>query len=229
MQASRDVHVSIQDLERYLRFVGIHARPRLVGELQGCIILHVEERQSIECNIYNALMLVRSSPQLKIRWYESYLASYMITEYLQSAHEIILSPKFLECIATSATELWVNSQFEEYNYWSKLSYIRWVISQLNLGIEEGLMRRRTNFGVDHGAIQAWLQDLRSNGDQLYKIWPRLEMSHAYWTPYVETYLHSPCGFPTDWPTELPEMDFSDFMLSNSLARGPSNSSKAREN
>ena len=205
MQTSYDVHVLLQDLERYLRFVSLQARPQHAGKVQGCIVLHVNRGGAVEYDIYNALMLVlRSSPQLKIRWHETWQASYLRTRDIPGAAEIILSAKFLEYIAISATEVWIRPLTWEFanrerSHTVTLIYIHGVDVQLHPEIEQGLMRsNHLETWIDSEAILVWLQDLGASKDHSHIFQPR--------TPPTLT----SCGFISDWPQEFSDPDFSNF-------------------
>jgi hypothetical protein len=204
MQVLYDVNITLLDLEEYIRFVDLQGGPQPASKVQGYIVLHVNTRESLESNIYGALMLVRSSPHLRIRWYESWLASNAITLDEQGVAEIILSPKFLEYVATSATEVWIiphaqNVELREEDHKPTPTWIGNVEIQLTPEIEKGLMRSNdAETWVDSEALLVWLQDLGASEDHSRCFWPRLQPSL------------SACGFISDWPEGFPEPDFSDF-------------------
>ena len=205
MQTSYDVHVLIQDLEKYLRFVSLQARPQHAGKVQGCIVLHVNRGGVVEYDIYNALMLVlRSSPQLKIRWHETWQALYLRTRDISGAAEIILSAKFLEYIAISATAVWITPLTWEFGSREQspavtLILIHGVDVQLHPEIEQGLMRsNHLETWIDSEAILVWLQDLGATKDHSHIFRPRM-------LPTLTS-----CGFFGDWSQEFSDPDFSSF-------------------
>jgi hypothetical protein len=206
MQVLYDVNITLLHLEKYIRFINLQGRPQPASKVQGYIVLHVNTCKSWECNIYSALMLVRSLPHLRIRWYESWLASNAITLDEQGVAEIILSPQFLEYVATSATEVWIvphaqNVELQEGDHQSTPTWIDNVDIQLKPEIEKGLMRSDdAETWVDSEALLVWLQDLGASEDHSHCLWPRLQPSL------------SACGFISDWSEEFPEPDFSNLSV-----------------
>lgn len=213
MQIPYDVHVSIKELESYVRFIDLQARPQHAGNVQGRIVLHVDKHVPWGYDIYSALMLLRSSPQLNVRWYGSWLVSCGIAMGNQGLAEIVLSTKFLEYIATSATEVWIipntrDVELAEGDCKLPFTGIREVSIKLKPEIEERLMRSNdAETWVDPGAKLVWLEDLGASKDYLYGFMPKIEPTLSC------------CGFICDWSQEFSEVSFPDFDFAAFLAEG----------
>lgn len=211
MQIPYDVHVSIKNLESYVRFVNLQARPQHAGNLQGSIVLHVDRCEPLGYDIYSALMLLRSSPQLRVRWYESCLASYGIAVDDQSVAEVILSTKFLEYIATSATQVSIvpatrDVELAEGDHKLRITIIGNVSIVLKPEIEDGLMRSSSvEAWVDSEAISVWLEDLGASKVHQNRFYHNLAPSLSC------------CGFICDWPHEFLGVSPLDFDFAAFLA------------
>lgn len=214
-QATYDVNIKILDLERYIRFVDLQGRPQPASEMQGYIVLHVVGRPlnyygPTDHDIYSMLMLLRSSPHLKIRWHESWQASLLRAWNKIAVEEFILSSKFLEYVATSATEVWITFssivQVPGRSYEANYNYINMVEIQLSPEIEKGL-KCSIDSGYHEDSVLAWLEELGATPDYLFRIWPGLK---SMGWPRREA-RDCPCGLPYVWPDALEYFDFDQYL------------------
>lgn len=97
LQASTKMHVDIDNLERYLRILAVQAGSNGMSEVRANLVLHHDNHESI--NLYDAIVLPASMPQINIVWYEPY----------EKSEAAILCPRFCEYVTKNATRVEVSA------------------------------------------------------------------------------------------------------------------------